>query len=37
MATPKDTFERNTFTTSRLAEFVSESELVKQVGHGAGS
>jgi DNA topoisomerase VI subunit B len=29
----KDTFERKTFTTSRLAEFVSESELVKQIGH----
>ena len=29
----KDTFERKTFTISRLAEFVSESELVKQIGH----
>ena len=29
----EDTFERKTFTTSRLAEFVSESELVKQIGH----
>jgi hypothetical protein len=29
----KDTFERKTFTTSRLAEFASESELVKQIGH----
>jgi DNA topoisomerase VI subunit B len=28
-----DTFERKAFTISRLAEFVSESELVKQIGH----
>ena len=28
-----DTFERKTFSISRLAEFVSESELVKQIGH----
>jgi hypothetical protein len=27
------TFERKAFTISRLAEFVSESELVKQIGH----
>lgn len=30
---PAKTFERKTFTVSRLAEFVSESELVKQIGH----
>jgi DNA topoisomerase VI subunit B len=30
---PANTFERKTFTVSRLAEFVSESELVKQIGH----
>ena len=30
---PANTFERKTFTISRLAEFVSESELVKQIGH----
>jgi hypothetical protein len=29
----KDVFERKTFSISRLAEFVSESELVKQIGH----
>jgi DNA topoisomerase VI subunit B len=28
-----DTLERKAFTISRLAEFVAESELVKQVGH----
>jgi DNA topoisomerase VI subunit B len=28
-----DTFERKTFTVSRLAEFVSKSELTKQIGH----
>jgi DNA topoisomerase VI subunit B len=28
-----NTFERKAFTISRLAEFVSESELVKQIGH----
>ena len=33
----RDTFERKTFTTSRLAEFVTETELTKQVGHGPGS
>ena len=27
------TLTRKTFTVSRLAEFVSESELVKQIGH----
>ena len=31
----RDTFERKTFTTSRLAEFATENELTKQVGHGA--
>jgi hypothetical protein len=30
---PANTFERKAFTISRLAEFVSESELVKQIGH----
>ena len=30
-----DTFERKTFSTSRLAEFATENELTKQVGHGA--
>jgi hypothetical protein len=30
---PANTFDRKTFTISRLAEFVSESELVKQIGH----
>jgi DNA topoisomerase VI subunit B len=30
---PANTLERKTFTISRLAEFVSESELVKQIGH----
>jgi hypothetical protein len=29
----KDTFERKTFTTSRLAEFSTETELTKQIGH----
>ena len=28
-----DTFERKTFSTSRLAEFATENELTKQVGH----
>ena len=31
----KDTFERKTFTTSRLAEFATENELTKQIGHPA--
>jgi DNA topoisomerase VI subunit B len=31
----KDTFERKTFTTSRLAEFATETELTKQIGHSA--
>ena len=36
MAIPtKDMFERKTFTVSRLSEFATESELTKQVGHGA--
>ena len=30
---PATTFERKTFSISRLAEFVSEGELVKQIGH----
>lgn len=30
---PAKTLERKAFTISRLAEFVSESELVKQIGH----
>jgi hypothetical protein len=30
---PANAFERKAFTISRLAEFVSESELVKQIGH----
>jgi len=30
---PANTFQRKAFTISRLAEFVSESELVKQIGH----
>ena len=30
---PANIFERKAFTISRLAEFVSESELVKQIGH----
>jgi len=32
---PANTFERKTFTTSRLSEFAIESELTKQVGHPA--
>jgi DNA topoisomerase VI subunit B len=32
---PANTFERKTFTTSRLSEFATESELTKQVGHPA--
>jgi DNA topoisomerase VI subunit B len=31
----KDTFERKAFTTSRLAEFATEIELTKQIGHPA--
>ena len=31
-----NTFQRKTFSISRLAEFVSESELVKQIGHPVG-
>jgi DNA topoisomerase VI subunit B len=30
-----DTFQRKTFSTSRLAEFATENELTKQVGHPA--
>ena len=30
---PANILERKAFTISRLAEFVSESELVKQIGH----
>ena len=33
MAKHNETLARKTFTISRLAEFVSESELVKQIGH----
>lgn len=29
----KEVLQRKAFTISRLAEFVSESELVKQIGH----
>ena len=34
---PANTFERKTFTTSRLAEFATEFELTKQVGQPAPS
>ena len=29
----KEVLQRKAFSISRLAEFVSESELVKQIGH----
>ena len=32
---PANSFERKTFTTSRLAEFATENELTKQIGHPA--
>ena len=32
---PANRFERKTFTTSRLAEFATENELTKQIGHPA--